>query len=169
MTPIIRRSACLAWGQTPPPDLAWIILNEQPGQRRVVTWKDVMAQRRERQREILARKRTGLELHAYRLRVAFYDQDLFGGWQAFLETYTGKEVWVDRHGGYPLRQTLFTTYPLVLPYGDPWRPQWPAWEQWKVAFAQCYTRRHQARKPVGVTYVWWDGAHDLRHLAAAGA
>jgi hypothetical protein len=161
MTTIMTRSALRAWGQSPPADLAFVV-SEGHGHRRVVTWADVMQQRRERQRWILARKRAGREPHAYKLWVAFYDTTFFGGWHAFLETYTGQLVWIDKNRRF-LRPTLMAVYPLVIPFGDPSRPSWPVWEQWKVAFAQQYARRRHARKPLGVTYVWWDGADDLRH------
>lgn len=162
MTTIMTRSALIAWGQTPPPDVAGII-SDRPGSRRVITWHEVMAQRRQRQHAQLAHKRAGRPRHAWRLMVAYYETAVFHGWQAVLDTYADRSVWIDRDRR-GLRRQLMTVYPLVLPLGDPWLTWWPAWDQWKVAFAEQYTRRQQARKPLGVTYVWWDGAAEMSHI-----
>jgi hypothetical protein len=166
VTTIITRSALLAWGQQPPADLA-LLIREPTGHLSRVTWEDVLRARRQRQTAQVARKRAGRTLRAYRLAVAWYGTGVFGGWQALLTTYRGPAVWIDRDRRW-LRAHLLAAYPLVLPMGDDAQAHWPAWEQWKVAFATQYTRRRQARKPLGMTYVWWDGGHTLRHAATPG-
>lgn len=158
MTTIIRRSALVAWGRNPPPELAYMVCGERSGMlpahpdgRRVVTWPEVMEDRRERQREELARKRHVPEAKAHKLWVAYFDQRFYGGWHGFLENRDGC-VWLRDHDS--AREKLMRLFPLVLPLesveGD-FRSQWALWME---EFARTYKRRTQDRRPVGVAYVW---------------
>jgi hypothetical protein len=159
MTAVILRSALEHWGHNPPPELAYIVRDHRAS--RVVTWRDVMQARRERQAEQLRRKREVGGWRAYKLWVAFFDQNLMGGWQAFLETYGNvpyydQRVWVDRDRQH-LRCRLMALFPLVLPLGT----EWEQWEAWKPAFASAFKRRIQDDQPLGVAYVWWDRGYSL--------
>jgi hypothetical protein len=161
MTAIIKRSFLVAMGQTPPPDLAYVISDHRG--RRVVTWAEVLQDRRERQREQLRRKREGWgpgPERAYKLWVAYFDQNLMGGWHAFLETYRpglSQRTWINRDCRW-LIPVLMQLFPLVLPLGSE-RDQWALW---MPAFAQQHKRRMQDRHPVGVAPVWWNGRDVLR-------
>lgn len=162
MTAIITRGWLETWGQNPAPDLAYIISDPLQG-RRVVTWGEVMEDRRKRQGKTLDwKRRPPREVHAYKLWVAYFDQDLMGGWQAFIDGYRGdwQHAWIDRDRQW-LRATLMQAFPLLLPFGEEWR----RWEAWKPEFARVYQRRRQDRRPLGVAYVWWDGRYELRPAA----
>lgn len=79
MGSIITRSALIAWGREPPPELHSIVNG------RMVTWADAMDFRRERQRERLdSIRREYPAWRACRLSVAYFDMTLMGGWQAFI-------------------------------------------------------------------------------------
>lgn len=111
---------------------------------RVVTWKQVMDCRRERQRLILARKRESESCHAVRVTVAHYGDWLMGGWQTMLN-WIGGSCWVERDGKWFTDQ-LMALYPVVLPMSD--------FSLWKQAFANDYRRRRQCNHPVGVAFLW---------------
>ncbi len=72
------------WGKNPAPDVARVEIDARGG-RHVITWADVMRQRREEQARILENKLWCDPWRAYRLWVAYLDQDLMGGWHAFLD------------------------------------------------------------------------------------
>jgi hypothetical protein len=155
MSTIILRSALVHWGRKPAPDLAYVV-SDRPGKYRVVTWAEVMEARRKRQEEQLRRKREWFVYpwRAYKLWVAYFDQDFFGGWQAMMEDWRGRgyDIWIDRDCT-RLEPMLIKVFPLVVPLGAE-RDQW---ERWKPAFAARFERRRQDRHPLGVAYVWWNG------------
>ena len=132
--------------------------------RRVVRWDEVMAERREHQRRTLEIKRRGDNpVRAYKVWVAYYDMNLMGGWQAFIEHRGGHE-WIDRDRRW-LRPRLMALFPLVIPLGRKCNEDGigsEGWDLWKAAFAEQYARRRQCGKPVGVRYCWWDGSDNLR-------
>lgn len=147
MTTIITRKALMPGGlayhpdRIVPPDLVSIVIDWR-GERHVVTWAEVMANRRERQRLRLEWLRSVDEWTACKLRVAYFDQALMGGWHAFLEDRRG-DTWIDRDAKWQI-PTLLKLFPLGN--GD--------WRAWKVAFAKKYKRRRQDRQPLGVVYLW---------------
>jgi hypothetical protein len=154
MFTIIMRSALVFHGCNPSPDTARIEIDDR-GDRHVITWADVLNDRRESQRKRLAQKRYVEPWRAVRLTVAYYDQSLMGGWQAMLDDWRGhyafSSVWIDRDGKgfianlmrlYPMPQTLFG------------RNDWGDWKEW---FAGKYKRRTQDRKPLGVAMLWKRG------------
>ncbi len=152
MSAIIMRSALVFWGQNPPPELHHIV--DDGRTRRIVTWADVMAARREKQRKRLDMIRRVEEPRAHRLMVAYFDQDLMGGWHAFIEGIQGRNeygTWINRDRSWLIPQ-LLREFPLVLPFGTE-REQW---QMWMPAFAQQFKRRTQHGHPVGVQLVWWD-------------
>ncbi|MDE2101300.1 MAG: hypothetical protein KGL39_28900 [Patescibacteria group bacterium] len=112
-----------------------------------IYWIDVLTERRERQARILAnRRQVGADLwHAVRLWVAYFDQSLMGGWQAFLDDYRGNCLWLDREGKYVELPQVLKLLPFSL-FDD--------WYAWKKAFAAKYERRRQDGKPVGVLFLW---------------
>lgn len=156
MSAIFTRSALMHWGkQKLPPEVAYVTIDHR-GVRRVVTWSDVMDQRREKQRCILEWKRHVEEWRAVKIWVAYFDQDLMGGWHAFVEDWRGEHgrEWIDRDRKFYIQQ-LMKMFPLVEPGlfdrdGD-------QWHQWKIEFARKYRRRMQCRRPVGVVYAWRKG------------
>jgi len=154
MTSIIMRSALLAWGKTPPPELASIVDG------RVVTWAEVMERRRKWQRELLQRKREGAPAwRAYRLSVLYFDMDLMGGWQSFIEDFRGRgwSTWIDRDSR-QLKPVLMDLFPLILSGGN-------KWEIWKQSFAEQFMRRLHDGRPSGVCNLWWNG-RDKPRIAA---
>ncbi len=160
---IINRKALIYWGahfgnpRTLDADLAYIVQEHSGAPRRKVTWAEVIENRRKRQRERLDRIRQVAEWRPYKLWVAYFDQTLMGGWHAFLEDHRGGgyRIWIDRDLSW-FREKAFALFPLVLPLGKPYERYWPAWEQWKVAFAESFRRRLHDRRPLGVAYIWWN-------------
>jgi hypothetical protein len=148
LTTIITRKALAHWvGQTPAPDVAYVVA-EDHGSRTVFTWADVHAARRERQRLILYRKREAKSWRAVRLSVAYFDQDLMGGWQAFLDGIDRWDhVWIDRDGK-SFKEPIMGMFRLGL---------FAEWNDWKIAFAERFERRRQDGKPVGVSFLWKRG------------
>ena len=150
---IISRSALVAWGRNPPPELHSIVNDPRHG-RRVVTWDDVMRERREQQRLRLARKRQVCEWKPYKVWVAYFNQFLFGGWHAFIENRDGC-TWITNARDGRLIQPLMDLFPMTLSLGA----EKDAWERWKIEFAKSHQRGRQCRKPRGFAVVWWNG-HD---------
>jgi len=164
MTSIIMRSALVHWDQNPAPDLAYVLTDRRG--RRVVTWSEVLDQRRARQRERLGWKRMVCETRAYKLWVAYFDQPLMGGWQAFLETYQAQHyyevcIWIDRDRSFMI-PNLLNVFSLVPSVGS----EYEQWRLWKPEFAEQYRRRSHDNRPLGVAYCWWDGRDSLREIAA---
>lgn len=153
MACLVERSALVAWGRNPAPDLAYVVGDGRSY--RKVTWDEVIEERRKKQSARLRLIREVPEWRACRVQVAYFDQDLMGGWQAFLTDWRGRggDTWIDRDGRWAVGQ-LMNIFPLVLTLGTE-REQW---EQWKVAFAGQYARRRQDGEPVGVAYVWQLGS-----------
>jgi hypothetical protein len=153
------RSALVFHGFNPASNVAGMEIDTRG--RHIITWDEVMQKRRERQREQLWRKREWFvkPMRAYKLYVAYYDQDLMGGWQAMLEDWRGRDydIWIDRDRRW-LEPIIMQAFSLVLPLGTE-REQWCCW---KPAFAQQFKRRMQDRQPLGVAYLWWNGDRELR-------
>jgi len=145
---IIDRSALIFHGHTVPNDLAYVV-SDHAG-RRIVTWADVMRDRRERQRRRLELKRHAEPWRAVKLWVAYFDQCIFSGWQAFIEDWRGSgyRTWIDRDR------------PLWKPAVMELFPMSRDWEDWKPQFARAYQRRRHHRRPLGVAYLWRRG-HEL--------
>lgn len=157
MTTIIMRSALVFHGHDPAPDVHSVEVDHY-GDRRVITWTDVMQRRRERQQVILDHKRGCERTRAWRVYVAHFGNGLMGGWQAMIDR-VGHSEWIDRDRK-SLIPKLLRIFPLVLSLGEE-RDQWG---QWKIEFAKRFKRRTQLRQPVGVAYVWWDGGYELRRV-----
>jgi len=158
MTSIFTRSALVFLGKDPAPNVAGLI-RDHSGEH-VITWSEVLANRRERQRRILECKRRVQPWRAAKVWIAYFDQFLFGGWQAFIQTIHDSH-WIDRDRR-SLIATLLSLFPFVQDDGDERN-----WEKWKPGFARHFRRRTHHRRPCGVSYVWWDG-HDklaMRHPA----
>jgi hypothetical protein len=153
---IITRKALIAWSTIfgnpvkPVPELAYIVTDYRG--RRIVTWSDVLDARRKRQQERLRLVRYTPEWRAYRVWVAYFDMPLMGGWQAFIDRGARQcGGWIDRDRSW-LKPVLMRMFPLLLPLGTAGEQ----WEHWKITFAGRFERRRQDRRPVGVTYVWWN-------------
>jgi hypothetical protein len=159
MTTIISRSALAFHGHDPAPDVHSVVIDHRG--RRVVTWADVMADRRARQERILARKRHVERERACRIWVAYFDQDLYGGWHAFLGDHRGRrgEAWVNkgRCDG-PLASRLMDLFPLVLDFGDSPKERFG---RWMVAFARRYRRGTHHGRPRGCAFLWMGPGHQL--------
>lgn len=155
MTSLFTRSAVEYYSKGPVrPDLAFLEIDTR-GDRHVITWDQVMEARRKRQAEQLRRKREVAAVRAYKLWVAYFDQDLMGGWQAMLEDWRGRgyDIWIDRDRDW-LKPKLMKAFPLVLAIGS----VEAQWQMWKPEFARRFERRWQDRQPLGVAYLWWDGS-----------
>jgi hypothetical protein len=144
---IIMRSALVAWGQTPAPELHSIVQEHAGAPRQVVTWSEVMERRRQHQAETLRRKRYVAPWRAFKCWVAYFDQDLFGGWHAFMENIRTR---VDRDRPLLIRP-LMKLFPLVLDLGTN-----GVWSQWKIEFAKSHQRGTQHGHARGVAYLWWN-------------
>jgi len=154
MTTIIMRSALVYYGHKPPPEVAKVVIDWR-GVRHVVTWAEVLDERRQRQARILAnRRQVGADLwRAVRLWVAYFDQNLMGGWHAFLDGLGAwGHKWVDRDGGPGLRERLMGLFPVAGRL-----PGLVHWDEWKPLFAAAHERRRQDRRPVGVALLWQRG------------
>ncbi len=141
---IIHRSALVFYGHNPAPNVAAVVVDHEG--RHVVTWDDVMRERREKQKRRLDQIRYVEEWRAVKLWVAHFGNGLMGGWHAFIDGIVqgcgGLHVWIDRDGkGYI--DNLMRLFPLETD-----------WHAWKQAFAKKYKKRRQDRKPVGVVYLW---------------
>ena len=155
MTAIIHRGALVFHGHNPAPDVAMIV-SDHLG-RHVITLEEVMEKRRERQRWRLENNRRGEEeWRAWRLYVAYFDQDMFGGWQAMLDNFKGPQswdsTWIDRDAK-GLKEPLMQMFPFLV----------TDWWEWKPLFAKQYERRRQDGQPVGVRYLWWKGRGEFKH------
>lgn len=154
MTAIITRSALVYHGHNPAPEVASVVIDYVGGPRRVVTWSDVMRQRREEQSRRLANKRHCDVARVFKLWVAFFDTQFYAGWHAFLERFHDR-TWIRSSW---LQEDVMRLFPLVLPgVGD--------WEQWMIEFSKRYRRGTQDRKPRGLAFVWWNGRDEIRRAA----
>lgn len=162
MSTTIMRSALEFWGHNPAPDVARVEIDHPGGDRRVVTWADVMRERREDQAWRLANKTTVRHpWRAYRLWVAYFDQDIFGGWHAFLDDFRGdrRGRWLTRYRDVPDR--FMRLFPAGLVLGD---SPYDRLQDWLPAFAKLYRRGTHCRRPRGRVYLWWDGRGEPRRI-----
>jgi hypothetical protein len=143
MATLITRSFLENMGRTDlRPDLACIVNGK------VVTWADVMRNRRARQaRELEWRRRdhTG-RWRALRLSVRYYDMFIMGGWHAYLHAAGGYEYWL-RYDRY--KEELMALLPLLpplLPADD--------WHAWLKLFARAYRVGTADRRPRGALTIW---------------
>jgi hypothetical protein len=144
----MNRKAMERWGHGPAPDVAYCLIHADR-RREMVTWAGVMAARRAEQSRRLETKRYARQWRACRLWVAYFDQNLMGGWHAFLDDWRGDSfrVWIRADH---LKRSVIDLFPLVEGGLDEW------W-RWMPAFAEEFERRRQAGRPVGVAFVWWNG------------
>lgn len=158
MGSIIKRSALEFHGRKPASNVAMIVNGE------IVTWDDVMAARRAKMDRRIKNKRTaGIRLwKAWKLWIGWYGTGLMGGWQAMISPSVGDRKWVDRDRKW-LKAEFMRLWPLLLPLGN----DYEQWEDWKPAFAECFKRRSQLRKPMGVAYFWWND-YDAPRLSLKG-
>ncbi len=166
MSAIIMRSALVFHGHKPAPDVHSVVIDRRGGERRIVTWDDVMRDRRDRQARIIENKRRVHPWRAYRLWVAYFDQWLMGGWHAFLDDFRGNHFgrWIERSPG-PGTASLMRLFPAGLSLGDTDREKW---ERWKPAFAAQYQRGAQNGKPRGCVFLWWNERDEPRPVNFAG-
>lgn len=155
MASLTTRSALVAWGCTNiRPDLAYVVSDER-GDRRVVTWAEVIEARRERQKRHLELIRQTIPRRAYRFSVRYFDMPLMGGWQSALDDWRGHSygTWPDRDLRW-FKPMIMSAIPLgLLPLGS----EGDQWAAWKIEFAHRFKRRIKDRRPMGVAYIWWRG------------
>jgi hypothetical protein len=152
----MNRKAMEFWGKNPAPNVAAMV-SDYPGHYRLITWGDVMENRRKRQAEQLLRIRAleSARQEFYRVWVAYFDQSLMGGWQAFIDsrrTFNHYGNWIDRDRRW-LKPMLMEAFPLLLPLGS----EHERWEAWKPEFAAQYSRGQQDGRPRGCCFVRWNG------------
>ncbi len=153
MNSLFTRSAVEYWsGRPAPPDLAYVEIDHRG--KRVITWAQIHAARRERQARRMALIRDSHPERAYRICVSYFDQWIMGGWQVMMDDWRGPDyaVWIDRDRKW-FHSELMNCFPVILPIGS----EESRWRQWKEAFAVQYRRRQFCRRPQGVAYIWWDG------------
>lgn len=164
---LTTRSALIAWGRNPPPELAYLTCNER-GDRRVVTWTEVIDNRRKWQAERLAIIRRGCATrHAYRFEVRYFDMPLMGGWQSALDDWRGEPygTWPDRDLKW-FKPLIMQAIPLgLLPLGS----EGDQWAAWKIEFAHKFKRRMRDGRPMGVAYIWWDESDSVPELIRKAA
>lgn len=145
---IIMRSACEpggiahAFGANPlPPDVSHVLIDRHyQGGRRLVTWKEVHAERTARQLKRLGWKRgdySRLEKRAIRVSTWYLDSDIYCGWHCYFD-WIGRAEWVQEGS-----DELMRRFPLA-----------ESWEDWKPAFAKKFKRNVHHRRPRGVVYMW---------------
>ena len=155
LSSVITRSALVAWGRNPPPDLAYLTSNAC-GDRHIVTWGEVMENRRKRQAERLELIRRHVPLRAYRFSVRYFDMPLMGGWQSALDDWRGQPYgrWPDRDLQW-FKPLIMKAVPLgLLALGS----EGDQWAFWKTEFACKFKCRMRDGRPMGVAYIWWDGS-----------
>jgi hypothetical protein len=153
MSTVIMRSALKPGGlcYRPDRDLGDIhsVQIAYPGAKPIiVTRTEVNAAKEQRHRDRLNYAIEEAQWHAVKLWVAYFDQDFYCGWWAFLDGLKGFHEWLK--GG---SDQLMKLFPLV-PEMDNKRQQWQAW---MPVFAKKYKRRRHHKKPVGVAYLWMRG------------
>lgn len=150
---VMFRSALIAFGRNPPPELAYITRRHIHESWTVVTFAEIAEEKRRRQREILEYKRqVSPQRRAWMVWVFYNATFFYGGWHGYLIRYDGEDEWVITSSR---KQELMRLFPLVLPFGS----VEDQWGQWKVEFARQYKRRTRHGKPAGMAPVWWDGHH----------
>jgi hypothetical protein len=161
MSTIIMRSALVYWGRNPPPELHSVEIDWK-GERHIVTWADVFRERREPMERSPYWKRHVKVWRPHRVWVAYFDQEFFGGWQAFIGDHRGRcgESWIDRDRDW-LKPNLMRLFPLVLPFESDIKSRF---YDWKEAFARAYRRGTHHGRPRGSAIVWWNGGPDAPRL-----
>lgn len=164
MSTIIMRSAFISWGRSVPDNLALVEIDHAGATPRVITWADVMQTRRREQRRRLKEKLRFAPYRPHHVWTAYFDQDLFGGWHAFIEDFRGGgyRTWIDRDRAW-LIPRLMKLFPIVLGGGGHSRGQDEGmWGEWKIEFARQFKRRMQCRQPLGKKAIWWNGWDEPR-------
>jgi len=146
MTSIFTRSALMFWSGGKVANNVHSVVDG-----RIVTWDEVMENRRSNQRRRLEQIRYVTEFKAVKVWVGYFGADLMGGWNAFIENRYDR-LWIDRDRKW-LKEPLMKLFPVTL-FDD--------FDQWKTEFAKRYRRRTQRGKPVGVAFAWFDGRHLAR-------
>jgi hypothetical protein len=119
---------------------------------RDVTWDEVMAERRARQRERLADiNRDVTEKRAVQVNVKHYGNGLLGGWQAYLIAPGNDDRAISNWRRYDCSD-LMKRFPLNQ-HGAPLFPCTDK-HDWMVAFAHTYRRGTFHGKPWGATTCW---------------
>lgn len=148
---IVSRRAIAYWtGVVPAPEVHSILVDG--GKRRVVTWAEVMAARREQQAIILGRIRAVKHWEAWRCSVWWspgIGPGFFSGYHAWWDRLDQHE-WL-RYGS----ASLMRLFPLVLPLAYP--DSRDQWEAWKEAFVQTYPAGRKCNHPRGAHIVWRRG------------
>jgi len=111
--------------------------------RRIVTRTEVNVAKLKRHEGNLASIERAAQPRAYKLWTAYYDMDIFGGWQAFVENRDDL-TWIDRDNK-PSKPRWMKLFPLLLDQTD--------WEGWKIECARQYKRATHHGKPRGVVYL----------------
>jgi hypothetical protein len=124
------------------------MVNYGDGEWHTITFADIGRGKRERQRRRLELRRNFTPWSACRLWVAYFDQRLMGGWQAFLKDRRG-ECWIDRDRKHAKERLMeLFQFPSLFPLD---------WHDWKAEFAVRHqVCRHDGR-PLGAVNIWQCG------------
>jgi hypothetical protein len=148
MTTVIKRNSFI-FKTPPPPDVAYYIQRYSWEKLKAVTWAEILDQRRKHQASRLHSIRASESIRAVRIHVRYFDQDIYGGWQTYVDGI-GFSHWTFRHG-YNIENQLMDVFPVLQPTLFPRRN---AWQEWMKEFASTYQRGTFDRKPRGVAYAW---------------
>ena len=154
MTTFVTRSALLFHGVDVARDVAYAISDHQG--RRVVTWSQVLAARRERQSEHLRRLREpepATRVPCY-LWTFFIPGLFYGGWWCYLISRFGCE-----HGDGPKSSVGWSKFAAdlmsTIPLG--WLPLQNNWKRWMETLASTYPRHHPSDlREAGSVVGWYD-------------
>jgi len=157
---ILRKAKGLAPIQIPRDVAGWAV--DVGGRHHAVTWSEIHAQRRERQKLILQSIRSQRRDWPRPAQLWAFDngdQFPFGGWYLYIRYRDGDRIGYLSGGGAKgdvregsiLATHLRTIIPLVLPT-EPW-------SEWMRAFAKACPKRKAPRdpRPAGILNGWTDG------------
>lgn len=152
VTSIMTRSAVeFLSGKPASPELHSVQIDAR-GDRRVVTWAEIMQDRRDHQAKILEWKRHVEHWEACRLSVWWspgIGGTFFRGYHAWLSRI-GEDRWLR----YPDVALWVRLFPLVLPLGG----ERDLWAMWMTAFVNSYPAGRKCGKPRGAAIIWRRGS-----------
>lgn len=147
MVAVMTRSAArFWWGKELPRDVASLIKHHSSAPWQPITWDQILEERRNRQTEILRRKRNVESVRAVRVSVRYFDQDIYGGWHTYIDgVQFSKWLRPGREGD----RELMSLFPMPQPllFGT-------SWVEWMVWFARTHRRGTFCGQPRGVAYCW---------------
>lgn len=158
MTTIFTRSAIIRWGCNPniDPDLAYVISDRRG--KRIVTWTEINAERRKKQRQHLEDLRHVPIMRPTRLWVGYNPHWIFTGWFAVIDNLHHRECAWDRTPH--LMERLMELFPITFQYGNLRED----FQMWCEVFAKINQRGRRGGKPRGFAIIRWDGFNNISRI-----